>query len=324
MSIRQFTFTVVVVALALGGFLMSQANPPPPYVIPADLGWFSPTFRCPTGTSDKFANYVGWNAPHKRLVVGIQELSPVTGQWVSAQYVYSTSYHVLDVAYRLGGQELYVSGILLDRFGGYTDIIERWEFPTVAGGTSVAITGGVTQIGIPRAAFSGTVTIVGGSYIAPQQRNATPQPLPNQSIIYSEPSGGHYNCIVADPEGRFLLLHNYATGDLSSLDLSSATPVLQLVHSPAQIPALTQIRSMMMHDVPSVGRICRLSPQDASGAPFASSAQVVVLVDPQNDGNFDSFSLHSAVEVALGQTAYGDSITWNSVTNFGWDWVSEF
>lgn len=324
MHARTIALSAIAVAVVVGGFVMSRSASPPPYVIPSDLAWFSPSFRCPTGTSANFANYVAWDAPQKRVVVGIQEKDPATGNWSSEQYVYSTSYNVLDVAYRLGGQELYIAGIQLERGGGYTDIVEKWVFPTPAGGYTFTVAGGVTSVGTARTTFSGSATITGGTYAAPLKRTSTPQPVPNQTIIYSQPSGGHINCLAADPEGRFLLLHNYTSGDVSSLDLVSANSVPQLVYSATQVPALTGVRSIALHDVRLIGRICRLSPENRSGAYSTVSTQVAVFVDPENDGTFNSFTVHSTVGLALGQTPYGESKDWSSVTNFGWDWKTEY
>lgn len=324
MNSKTIAISVALAGLLLGGILMSQGTNPTLYTIPQDLAWYSATLRCPTGTSSEFANYVSWDATEKRVVVGIQEKNQSTGEWISEQYVYSTSYNVLDVAFRLGGQVLYVSGIQLDRNGGYTDVIEEWTFPTPAGGYAVTVAGGTTGIGTPRASFAGTATLIGPAYVAPQVRHPTVQPVPDKRILYSEASSGHFDCIVADPEGRTLLVHNYTTGNLMAIDLSVATPTLQSVYTATQIPALAACRSIVLHDVPNVGRICRLSPENGSGANPTNSTQTVILVDSQNDAVFEAFTTHSLVQVANGQSPYGESINWKSVTNFGWDWQSEF
>jgi hypothetical protein len=293
-------------------------------VIPSDLRWFSVTFARPTGTSNSIANGVAWDGGEKRLEVVIQEKVPSTGEWIKEQYLYSTSYHVLDVDARLAGQVLYVSGIQLDRDGEYTDIIEEWTFPAATGSYAATFSGGTTTVGTPRASFAGTAALVGGTYLAPSERNPGPQPIPDKRVLWSERSSGHFNCIAADPEGRFLLLHNYTTGDVLSLDLLSSATGPTLVMAAAQVPALSSSRSIMLHDVPNIGRICRLYPVGPAGTNWLSTAPAVILLDAQNDGQFESHSIHPMIEVSRGQTVFGETILWRSVTNFGWDWQSEF
>jgi hypothetical protein len=324
MNRRTVVLAGVALATITSGILLSQGNARPAYQIPSELFWFNAMMRVPTADGPSVSDYVAWDSLGKGVLVGLQEKDPNTNQWVSAKYVYPTACNILGVAPRLGGQELYVSGIQLDQVGGYTDIIEKWMFPTPEGSYATAIAGGVTAIGKPRGSLAGSMSIVGGSYVTPGHRVSTPQPVPDQTYVYSKHMGGHFDCVAADPEGRFLLLHNYASGDLLTLDLMTADSTPKTLFTAAQIPALHATRSIDLDDVPGVGRICRLSPIDPGGAFFRLSTQVVVLVDRDNDGIFDSFTVHSAADVARGATPYGDSIDWHSVTNFGWDWRPEF
>ncbi|MCK6448197.1 MAG: hypothetical protein L6Q99_17565 [Planctomycetes bacterium] len=311
---------LAVTAVAVAVSLHAAA---PTYQVPTALSFYSPAFRCPIGLDDDLANYVSWAVPEKRLVVGVQEKHPVSGEWARAEYVYSTSYQLLDVAFRLAGQELYISGVQVER-STYTDVIERWTFPAETGGYTGSVGGGATGTGVPRAAFAGYASISGGTYLPPNIRNTTRQPVPNKTVLYAAPAGGHFNCIAADPEGRQLFLHNYTTGDVLALDLLVEDAVPQILFSGTQNPTLAGARTMVLHDVPNVGRICRLTAEDRHGAYPSGSNQTAILIDPENDAMFDSLAVHSAVDLARGLTPFGNPKNWLSTANFGWDSETEF
>lgn len=310
------------IALSVGGVVLARGSTPPDYEVPAGLKFSNPYFRCPTALTQNVANYVSWAIPEDRVVVGLQEKNPTTGQWVSTQYVFSTSYRVLDVAFRLGGQELFIAGVQIDG-EDYIDVIEKWVFPPTPGAYAVSLNGGTTPLGVPRGSLSAGISILGGTYQDASNRISTPQPVPTKTMLYSARNGGHLNCIVADPEGRFLLVHNYTTGDVSSMDLSNPRAGLQVAFSSGQNSALASAQTMVLHDVPEVGRICRLTAENRYGAYPSGSNLTTVLVDADNDGIFNSFTVHSSVEITQGLTPYGDSANWHSVVNFGWDWQSE-
>jgi len=315
------------IALALiasgGGGVALHRSAEVEYAIPKELHHLSFMGGVPTAVADELANYVYWATPGQRVVVRLQERDPSSGTWNRPQYVYATSYHVLDVAFRLGGKELYVSGTRVEG-AGYTDVIEKWVFPTPDGSPMITIAGGATPIGVARAPLAGSVSIAGGAYVAPEKRISTLQPVPERTLLYEARNGGHFNSVVADPEGRFLFLHNYTSGDVLSLDLSATDRALQTAFAASANPVLSAARTMQMHDVPGVGRICRLTAEDRYGGYPRGTTQTTVLVDAQNDGIFEAFTIHTSIDIARGLTPYGASIDWTGVVNFGWDWKADF
>jgi hypothetical protein len=299
------------------GALMSQGAPST-YQVPWDLAFFDPFFGCPTAIADDVSNYVFWSTPEKRIAVRIQEVNPSSGQWEYKTYVYSTSYRVLDVAFQQGGVVLYVSGVQING-PAYADVIEKWEFPPL-GSHAFTVEGGTTPIGVPRGSFSGSASVIGGASGPPGGGVPAPQPVPERTLLYSKLAGGHINRIAADPEGRFLMLHNYTTGDVSTIDLAVESPSPVLAFSAAQYPALAATRGMFMHDVPGIGRVCRLTPTNVNGAYPNGTTEAAMLVDAENDGIFDAVIVHNEIDITRELTPYGNSADWGSVVNFGWDW----
>ncbi|MEW6073498.1 MAG: hypothetical protein AB1726_13020 [Planctomycetota bacterium] len=326
MRTHSVALIATVAGAVLGGVLLSWPSAPTPYQIPTDLHFWDPVFRYGTLTGDDVADYVGWCVPGERVVVGLQERNPETDEWERQEFIYSTSFSILDVAGRLGGNKLFVSGVQIEG-DSYTDLIEEWTFAPTRGSYEVQLDPPPTARGVPRPPLSGSIYIPGGTYIPQGNRGGggpvVPVPVPRRRTLQSVAQFGHFDSIVADPEGRFLLLHSYATGDLYSLDLMTPGAVLELEYSSTDRPVLHTVRTMTPHDVPGVGRVYCLSSKPY-GCQFSPTHDELVLIDADNDGYFDTDAVYTDVDIHRGLTPLGDTLDWRSVTNFGWDWEAEY
>lgn len=200
--------------------------------------------------------------------------------WQDSTNTYSTRYSIIDVGARLGGDELFVAGVLSTG----ESVLERWRFPARDGGWSHAPTGTAPPIGQSAGAYAGTTAINGNGY-----RNLPATWLaPSISVVFESNSLGEIRSVEVDPEGRFVLFTTMAGASLYQLDLqqSGATPVLLFDSSTK--PELADANWLAIGDHKDFGRtvVC-LPPNIPAAARLPTPPSVVLLKDADNDGVFE-------------------------------------
>ena len=310
-------------AIAGASYAVIRARSLQGYSVPEDLHFFNSSSGLPVLVGEDVSNYVSWAVPGDRIVYGMQEYNPASQSWEYQEFVYTTSYQILDVAARAGGRELFISGVQIVGTN-WNDIVEKWTFPRTKGSYIGTMSPPFTVRGEPRPPFQGSVHIQGGAYIAQSQRSGIPgvplQPIPSKAVLYMGADYHHFDDLQVDPEGRFLLLHSYGLGSLYSIDLSGPSqPMVE--YSSTEIPHLSLVRSGSVRDHPTLGRIYYLSEKNKYGEYAAGAPGVITcLIDDDNDGFFDSFQNLAEYDIAVGTTILGDPTEWDDPVNHGWDW----
>lgn len=313
-----------IVAAAITAFAIWGGSSPPsaaplPYQIPAELQFFHATMARTVLASDDADAYIGYSCLQRPTGIYLAQIekNPTTGGLEKTESFHSTSYSPTNVASREGGRELYVAGIQLMPGGDWSDVIEKWVFPEIQGTYVAAMSGPPTQRGVDRGPYTGTVYISGTTYLPISQRGPQHRPSPQRTLLYSGKTYQHIDAVEVDPEGRFLLFHSYSLKNLYSMDLMSPTLPIQVEFSVQQIPHLADVHSMGAFDHPTEGRFYRLSELNTQNKPGPTGA-ITVLLDPDNDGYFDSYQTLSYAQKKQG--AWADQSAWHDLENYGWTW----
>jgi hypothetical protein len=286
--------------------------------VPAELVTYSVVPNSGTLVNTDVANCLLYDVGAMAITVRIQEKDPTTQAWEKIDHDFVVPYSVLDVSTRRGGLELFISGMQCNR-GECQDIIERWVFPQVPGSYVAPELVSSLPRGTSMPAPLGGVSLAGGTYVPHAQRHLPF--VPTKSVLYSGTDYGHIDSLEVDPEGRYLLFHSYASGDLFSIDLLSPQLDIQLEASSAQYPALAATRSLGVFTSPTAGRFFVLE-QSSGCRRLPSNPAWVVLADGNNDGAWEGiYQLDLAHWLASPWTPTGDR---DHVFSLGWDWQSEF
>lgn len=212
-----------------------------------------------------------------------REQSTPTDPWMRSTNTYSTRYSIVDVASRLGGDELYVAGILPND----KSVIERWKFPKKKGRLVLSMASPAPPIGTAAGPWSASLALHGSAL------TMTPLPAtwyaPDITVLMESSDYGFIRAIEVDPEGRFLLFNRYPEGDVYSIDLSQSTPTPAILFSAAQHPELAQAGNLQIAQHTTLGRVCIAAPAQLGPAMLLSPRpEVLFFVDSNNDAVFES------------------------------------
>lgn len=244
----------------------------------------------------------------------VRERAGPNSAWTGSEIEYTFSYELTAATFREGGEFLYLAGI---RPSDCVDVIEQWVFEPEAGApiarsaASPATTPAVGPIGTPAPPFELLPGTAGsGGYVDVDLRAGT-QPAPRRRVIYEGNDLGHIRSMVADPEGRFLLLQAHGNSGIYRIDLM-ITPTLApvLLFDAAATPPLVHARRMAVYDIPAAGGRCYVLPA-SQGDVMPKDATWVVIKDPNNDGVFDAIESYSNAEWQ--GSPLGDRTNWRDL-----------
>lgn len=208
--------------------------------------------------------------------------SGATATWESAKNNYSTRYSIVGLSSRLGGDDLYIAGVLQNN----ESLIERWQFNVRAGRWSHSQSGATTAIGTPGGSYAGSVSIAGGGSYVPL---GPVWIAPTISTVIQSSAYGTIRSIAVDPQGRYLLFSVFPSGDVYRLDLSNTSAPPTVIFSHTSIAQLANCGSLLIAQHSDFGRVCIASPANPTLATkFSSNPEVVYLQDANNDGVFES------------------------------------
>ena len=193
----------------------------------------------------------------------------------------TTSYLVLDVAQRNGGDELFVAGVKANG----ESIIEKWVFGRI-NGEYVVDYPAPTALGSPAGPFVPALHIKGGgAYKLPKGPGGLIlEPVAQRSILY-EGGLGPFLAIEADPEGRFLLMWSYSDHSVRQLLLTAPGASPASIYNASAVPALAQIYGIEAREFGPPGTRRYLLRSAFPGDQFET---YTVLSDDENDGVFES------------------------------------
>lgn len=235
----------------------------------------------------------------KTLSVVRHERASAQDAWTREGRTYGASYFITDVSQRRAGETLFVAGV---KPNGAT-IIERWEFPPTVNRYSASYVDPAPLIGTPVSdPYRPTVSISGGTWA--YGRGALP--AAQKTVIY-EGTAGVFSRVVADPEGRFLLLYDYDSESICQMVLGSGPPTFQVLYTSADHPQLDQLHDFEPRDSPTFGRtvvIWREYPHRNA----AGDETFTLIFDADNDGTFESIESYSLSQYKL--TAYWGASDW--------------
>lgn len=278
-------FSLLVCLTVIGSIPQDLFTEKPPTLGAADalFAHFSQTGEYGAGTSE-----LNWIR---------RERADENDIWSVSKNNYSAAFQFVGISARLGGGELFVAGVdpITEK-----SIIQRWTWPNRSGRWKHQYTGTANPIGTPTAPYTGTNSIVGGTFAPPPSTWYSPL---KQSILSSS-AYGFVRGIAADPEGRFVLFSTYPVGDIYRIDLTgpfgSSPPIL--VTGPAQIPQLATASWLQILDHDDLGRVCVVEPPNMQRS-FLDPVppDVVYLVDGNNDGLFE---VHNVVSIDLHRRSF--------------------
>ena len=191
-------------------------------------------------------------------------------------------FSLTDVAWREGGNELFVAGMRKDG----SAVIELFKgTPRVGGYHLRTVHSGPTPLGHPLSAHVYREELTGGTFIPPQE--SPPAPCARR-VLFAGSKLGLVRRMVADPNGRYLLLLTYPKDELYQLDLATSAPEPRLLYSPASLPELRGARTLDLMRHKAEGLLVVVTPAEGR---FVKSHVRIVLPDPDNDGVFDAPAL---------------------------------
>ena len=122
---------------------------------------------------------------------------------------------------------------------------------------------------------------------------------------------GHIRSMVADPEGRFLLMQGYADPSIFQIDLVGASRVPQAIYSTADESQLFQTTTMRLIGIQGTPERLVILTQSRDGVTPLGS-QDVVIRDDDNNGVPESIQSLSSAQWAV--SAWADTSTWDLLT----------
>lgn len=228
--------------------------------------------------------------------------------WHETSAKYSTRYKIVDATCRMGGDVMYIAGILSDG----RSVVEKWSFQQRQGRWSHFVTGSAPAIGTSAGPYIGQTAVVGGTYSAPP----TPWYAPSITVLFETSAYGLIRSVSVDPEGRYLLFSTFPTGTIYQLDLqtSGATPTAIL--TTAEIPALASNDNIEVAQHATHGRVFIVVPSNwAAAYSTAPQPPVVLLLDANNDGLYES---HTSMTLS----SYISSLSATTGNLWSWPWYT--
>ncbi len=203
--------------------------------------------------------------------------------WVTLKRSEGTSYFVTGATSRLGGGELYLTGVQNDGAA----ILERWVFPERHRGFAVDASPlpAAPTLGSPLGPVVHSSHVVGGGPWQAPRAGGSDLMASQRTVLFTTVTGPLHGLAV-DPQGRYAISHDMAVGALMRFDLT-ATPVTWEVMATASThPSLDQVGSIQLMDYPDEGRVLLVRRQYAEN--FHSNQELYTLFrDADNDGVFD-------------------------------------
>jgi hypothetical protein len=264
------------------------------------------------GVSEHTRCGVSWVRGGSRVIVEWNEKSPVDGTWYKTKAEESVTYSITGLDQRNGGTILYLAGV---RYDG-SKVIQKWTYSVRDGGFAIvpANSAPPAPIGTPQPPFE-AVEVVNGSDFVPPDALVNPSPASVRQVLWSGATVGVISSVVADPEGRFLLLLSYPDGNLYRLNLGVPSPVPDAIASSVTDPFLAAATNIMLVFHSSQGRRLIVS-RVTNGL---VSADRLLFGDANNDGNFDPGAYLTGAQWSA--AGYNNEV-WNSYWNTGvaFDW----
>ncbi|MEW6073716.1 MAG: hypothetical protein AB1726_14120 [Planctomycetota bacterium] len=227
-------------------------------------------------TSPRFRRSVGVRGyPFSGIYLWSYEQDPADLSWYSTTVSYSTSYAVRAVDARIS-HELYVAGQLSSGIW----ILERWRITPATGeyySSRPAATGGV---GAPFTTPSTDFLIKGGTYRPPSQRQTM---LSLRSELWSGLGLSTITSMAADPDGRFLLILDDQAGKVFRVKVQQSA-LLEALYTAAELPDLVYAIGFGVYQHTVLGRVYEVN----IGNPRRTTTFTILLVDNDNDGDFDA------------------------------------
>ena len=216
----------------------------------------------------------------------IKEREDTDAEWETQGQELTTSYAIVDIAPRDGGEYVYVAGL---QTSDCTDVIEEWRFSPADGAFTFRASASPTTsppippVGTPAPPLTLHPEPNGGTFVAPSERGHLS--APRRTVLYTGTSLGHIRSMEVDPQGRFLLIQSHGDSGIYQLDLLEEPPLTpQMLFSAAAIPELLTTTTLATYDNPAVGgRFFLLMQTDAFGDLMLDSHRVLI-EDYDNDG----------------------------------------
>lgn len=220
----------------------------------------------------------------------------------SAMTEYDAGIFVSAVAWRNGGDQLFVAGVTPD--GDH--VIDRWDFVVREGQWILRPAATAPTIGAPASRFRLEQSVAGGG--APRvPPPGTPHVAPERTRVAQGMEFG-VQSMSADPEGRFLLLLTDPDERVLCLDPSSpeAPSVVRISRTLDHLRELKDIR--IKHYEP-LGRVAVLTELGDFGS--GRGKDVTMLIDGDNDGTFES-DRRISVREWLSDASLVDPTNWST------------
>lgn len=201
------------------------------------------------------------------------------GVWYTWQKSFSTSFGIELI--RGSSSEEYVVGGF-DELTGET-VLEGWKFTTPSGGyAALRNSESIEPIGVPCPITTLEIDLVDSIFVAPSDREVVSPP---QKRVLFRGSGIRIDNFIADPEGRFLIIHDRLTNRLYQL----RNQQLFLIADPQEFPILVKAKNLEVYQDSNTDRVLVVR---ASGTP----PMLVVLYDSDNDGMFETITEMNEIE----------------------------
>lgn len=246
---------------------------------------------------------IRWLTGESDLVLLTMERQPGTVElrvgWSTADSKYSTSFAIQDVSTR-DGQDFVVHGVASNG----DDVVEIWTLIPVVGSWSATRPAAGTPVGTPVVSGGVTMTVVGGTFVAPASRQAVPR-VKRMELYRGQDLGG-IRSVSVDPDRRFVYLLADGDDGLYRLDLlasGGAAPPL-LVLDPAALPQLLTATSLYPRQHASEGRIYVV---ESVGGAAHWVDEISLLYDHDNDGILDA---HVTMTHDQYEQLYGSEEVW--------------
>lgn len=232
-----------------------------------------------------------WYAPGSDVItVSRRERADVTGEWDATEFEFTAGFPIADVAWREGGEELYVAGVKKVGPGTCASVIEKWILDLPRGSVFWRV-GSEFERGQPSSANLSDyadVGFVGGVYAPPGKRSYS-VPRVKKSTLITLGAGQTISSLEVDPEGRFIAYRVNESGNVYTVNGIDGGGATSLELDSAVAPALASTTGEFyawQHG--EYGRVYELE----TGRKFFGSKDGtlarVFLFDLDNDGHFEA------------------------------------
>jgi hypothetical protein len=307
-------------ALSCGGILAAQVSEPGPaeelHPFPSELLSGSFTWKA-TGVSENLRQALSAGEGGTLIRLRWAERDPSDADyWHITEVEENTTFRISATATRRGGNEVFISGLA----GDGDVVLEKWIYAPRRGGYSIEPDpdSAVPQpIGVSMPQFASSEQLNGTEFVPPIAKQ---RPGARIRVELYRGSGIELpRCLVADPEGRYVLALTYPSGKLYRFALVGSSQAPELLYSPSNVPHLAVANTLQLLRHESSGRSCVLTEGASGFCPVG--AKNSLLLDSDNDGEFDGSPL-TITTVAWKQAGLADDGVfepyWNTGESFDW------